>query len=86
MLCLSVKQPWAWAIFNGKDIENRTWAFPYPMPMQILIHASKNFDAAGIEFCEQMGLKVPPKEDLIKGAFAQRAGGISLELLKFLTA
>ena len=25
MKALSVKQPWAWAIFHGKDVENRDW-------------------------------------------------------------
>jgi hypothetical protein len=25
MLAISLTQPWAWAIYNGKDIENRNW-------------------------------------------------------------
>ncbi|MFA7308327.1 MAG: hypothetical protein WC026_16840 [Hyphomicrobium sp.] len=25
MKALSVQQPWSWAIFHGKDVENRTW-------------------------------------------------------------
>lgn len=40
---LSVKQPWAWCIFNaGKDIENRSWATTYRG--KLYIHASKQFD------------------------------------------
>lgn len=40
---LSVKQPWAWCIFNaGKDIVNRSWATSYRG--EIYIHASTKFD------------------------------------------
>jgi len=40
---LSVKQPWAWCIFNaGKDVENRTWETIYRG--ELYIHASKKFD------------------------------------------
>lgn len=40
MKCLSIKQPWAWAIVAGhKDIENRTWPTSYRGP--VLIHAGK---------------------------------------------
>lgn len=35
---LSVRQPWAWAIFNGKDIENRSWQTK--VRGRVLIHAS----------------------------------------------
>jgi hypothetical protein len=39
-MALSIRQPWAWAIFNaGKDIENRTWRTDFRG--QICIHASK---------------------------------------------
>ena len=39
--CLSVRQPWAWAIVNGlKDIENRSWSTEYRGP--IVIHAGTN--------------------------------------------
>lgn len=41
MLCLSVQQPWAWAIISGiKQIENRTWTTSYRGPL--LIHAGKS--------------------------------------------
>jgi hypothetical protein len=38
-LCLSVRQPWAWAILNGKDIENRDWSTT--RRGRFLLHASK---------------------------------------------
>jgi tetratricopeptide (TPR) repeat protein len=39
--CLSIRQPWAWAIAAGlKDIENRSWTTEYRGP--IVIHAGAN--------------------------------------------
>ena len=38
--CLSIRQPWAWAIVSGrKPVENRSWATPYRG--RIAIHASQ---------------------------------------------
>jgi len=46
---LSVKQPWAWAIFNsGKDVENRKWFSPYRGPL--FIHASRTWDQEGYDW------------------------------------
>lgn len=45
MKALSIKQPWAWAILNGKPVENRTWPTRFTGPF--LIHASKTFDNDG---------------------------------------
>lgn len=42
MKCLSLTQPMAWAIFHGKDIENRPWHSLFHG--RIYIHASKRFD------------------------------------------
>lgn len=43
MKCLSIRQPWAWAILHGgKDIENRNWTTHYRGPLAI--HAGKQFD------------------------------------------
>lgn len=40
MLCLSIRQPWAWLILNaGKDIENRAW--PTKVRGRVLVHAAK---------------------------------------------
>ena len=43
MKALSLTQPMAWAIFHGKDVENRTW--PTKFRGRVIIHASKKFDA-----------------------------------------
>lgn len=45
MKALSLKQPWAWLVFHGKDIENRKWPTKYRGPL--LIHASKGWDSDG---------------------------------------
>ena len=48
MKCLSIRNPWAWAIVTGKkDVENRAWSrLPYYRG-PLLIHASKRPDEAG---------------------------------------
>lgn len=45
MKCLTVQQPWAWAIFHGKNIENRTQMWNYRGPLAI--HAGKQTSQAG---------------------------------------
>lgn len=48
MKCLSVCQPWAWAIVNGvKAVENRSWRTAHRGP--ILIHAGKSRRWLGAE-------------------------------------
>ena len=42
MKALSLTQPMAWAIFHGKDVENRTW--PTKFRGRIYIHASRGFN------------------------------------------
>ncbi|KKN12115.1 hypothetical protein LCGC14_1019860 [marine sediment metagenome] len=42
MKALSLTQPMAWAIFHGKDVENRTWRTR--RRDRIYIHASQGFD------------------------------------------
>ena len=45
--CLSIQQPWAWAIVRGyKDIENRNWRTNYRG--RILIHAGKVEDIGSV--------------------------------------
>lgn len=40
MMCLSIRQPWAWLIVNGhKDIENRSWSTQ--VRGRFLVHAGK---------------------------------------------
>ena len=48
MKALSIKQPWAWAILNGKPIENRNW--PTRLRGPFLIHTGKTFDHEGYKF------------------------------------
>ena len=42
MKALSLTQPMAWAIFHGKDVENRKWATK--LRGRVYIHASKGFN------------------------------------------
>lgn len=42
MKALSLSQPMAWAIFNGKDIENRNWSTKFRG--RVIIHAAKSFN------------------------------------------
>ncbi len=48
MKTISLRQPWAWLVFHGKDIENRSWPTKYRGPL--LIHASKNYDRQAEEW------------------------------------
>jgi len=51
MIALSIRQPWAWLIFNaGKDIENRTWHTN--VRGRVLIHAAKGCTRAELEDAE----------------------------------
>jgi len=66
-VCLSVKQPWAWAIMQGlKDVENRTWFTSYRGPLAI--HAGKSFDREALAFIKNSGVDVPDDDDLVFGA------------------
>lgn len=71
ILALTVRQPWAWAIFHGKDVENRSWPTRYRG--LVAIHA-----AAGMtrpEYAEAAALirqyadaPLPAFDDLVRGA------------------
>lgn len=66
---LSVKQPWAWCIFNGKNVENRTWRTKYRG--KLFIHASKSFDKEAYYYLQQnkehLGIEnLPTSEELKK--------------------
>ena len=50
--CLSLWQPWAGLLFNGKDVENRSWATNYRGPL--LIHAAKKMDVIGFGTARQL--------------------------------
>jgi len=64
MKALSVRQPWAWAIFHGKPVENRSRRAIWdgkPVRGRILIHAAKTFDLCAIRFVEMTipGMQIP---------------------------
>ena len=57
--CLTVKQPWAWAIVVGlKDVENREWAPRYRG--RLGIHAGRRVDPEGFAFMRRLGITPPP--------------------------
>ena len=68
--CLSIWQPWSWAIFNAqKCIENRNWPVNYRG--KLLIHASKQtreVEEVRRLLATDMQIKVPPIEQLAFGA------------------
>ena len=71
MKVLSVRQPWAWLLFNGKDIEHRTWYTGHRGPL--LIQASKgvapdDFMPKQREYIESAGIVIPDSIDLPRGA------------------
>jgi hypothetical protein len=69
MNCLTVRQPWAWAIFHGKDIENRDW--PTRVRGRVAIHAAKGMTeqeyVAAYQYCEARGLILPMPTLLMRG-------------------
>lgn len=74
MLCLSVRQPWAWLIVQGwKNIENRTW--PTTVRGKILIHASsgmtrEEYEAAKLfvsGWAPSLASQIPAPESLERG-------------------
>jgi hypothetical protein len=53
---LTLKQPWASAIFNGKIIENRTWVPSdkvLPVGARFAIHAGMSFAKEGAKWIEE---------------------------------
>lgn len=75
-LALSVRQPWAWAIFHGKDIENRDWRKPNPglaFRGRVAIHASTGmtqleYENAADFMLHTCGVTAPPPHQLVRGA------------------
>lgn len=74
LFALSVRQPWAWAIFNGKDVENRSYISVNTGRMEIgpvAIQAAQGMTQAEYEhgraFIEQHGLVCPSPDDLVRG-------------------
>jgi hypothetical protein len=69
MQCITVRQPWAWAIFHGKDIENRDW--PTRVRGRVAIHAAKGMTeqeyVAAYKYCEARGVIIPMPVLLFRG-------------------
>jgi len=65
MRALSIRQPWAWAILHGKDVENRTWVTR--VTGEFLIHASKTFDLEGYQWLLKnrhlLDVEIPSRDD-----------------------
>jgi len=58
MKCLSIQQPWAWAILAGhKRVENRTWSTRHRGPLAI--HASMKVSREGYDVLRSLGIDVP---------------------------
>lgn len=77
-LALSVRQPWAWAIFHGKDVENRSWqAVNHGLTKRgrVCIHAAKGLKKDEYEDARDFinailvprGLRCPEAIDLLRG-------------------
>ena len=62
MKAISIRQPWAWAIFHaGKDIENRDW--PTRLRGRIAIHAAKGMTLDEYQSAMSYVLDVNPSFD-----------------------
>jgi len=70
MKALSLTQPMAWAIFHGKDVENRPWNTYYRGPL--LIHASKGFNQEHYDWIaaneNRLVCVLPQTYELVHGA------------------
>ncbi len=67
MKALSLRQPWAWLVFHGKDIENRNWPTNYRGPL--LIHASLRYaDENDVRWVRKNFPKIKIPDDLPGGA------------------
>lgn len=58
---LSLRQPYAWALFHGKPVENRNWRTSFRG--RIFIHASLKFDMEGFNWivsnAGRLGITLP---------------------------
>jgi len=70
MKALSLTQPMAWAIFNGKDVENRTWSTK--VRGRIYIHSSKGFNKGHYQWIakneNRLCCRLPQPEEFVHGA------------------
>lgn len=80
---LTVKQPWAWALLNGKNVENRSWPAPNALiGTTVLLHAGKEIDGHALQDPRVLALPgLPARGDLVTGAIlaVARLAGSHLE-------
>ncbi|MES2155412.1 MAG: ASCH domain-containing protein [bacterium] len=66
MKCLSLLQPYAWAVAVGlKTLETRTWATSYRGPL--LIAASKRLHKPHYDYLKSIGIQMPKPADFEYG-------------------
>lgn len=72
---LTLKQPWAWAVMHGKDVENRVWNTHHRGPFWIHTSAgmTRKYYEDAKAFIEERGLQVPPMGELILGSIIGHA-------------
>lgn len=70
MYALTLIQPMAWAMFHGKDVENRTWKLPVPLiGRETAIHAGQKYSHNYEQFVlERLQLSHLPPEAYQRGA------------------
>lgn len=74
-IAFAVRQPWAWAIFNGKTLENREWKrwikdwkFRGRVALLASVGMTKDEYASAYSFIRDRGIICPPPATLIRGA------------------
>ena len=81
MRCLSIKQPWAWLIVNGrKDVENRSW--PTRVTGLFLVHAGKTFDRLGYDYVRRHfpDIEMPLPDEFEFGGIVGYPGNTDVDL------
>ena len=73
-MAISVRQPWAWLIFHGKNVENRNWRTQFRG--RVAIHAALGMTGIEYEdavrfvrrFNPQLAAVMPKRQDLVRGS------------------
>ena len=67
MYVLSVRQPWAWCLFHGKNVENRTWPLPeHIQGLLVAIHASSYKRWSWAELTNDKWKTMPAEANLLE--------------------
>lgn len=78
---LSVRQPWAWCILNGKPLENRMWRTTHRGPLWL--HAARNMTPEEYRACQAFidrfsTLQLPAPGDLFQGGIIGKTNVIDV--------